>query len=143
MTCCLRMFSSQHKYNQTRLFSCLLSPPCQPCEPLSLLCVTDGPCLLASATVASRHSEANTLCAEALGALVSVAATVSHLLGLPASSSVIMPIYRPTPLVPDVFVLHFCYDEAQMSHITRIWLLNPPLWLKEKRTQNTWVFDVT
>lgn len=55
---------------------------------------------------------ADTLQAEALGASVSVAATASHLPGLPVSSSVIMTIYRPTPLVPDVFVLHFCYDEA-------------------------------
>lgn len=72
-----------------------------------------------------------------------MAATASHLLGLLVSSSVIMTIYRPTPLVPDVFVLHFCYDEAQMSYITSLWLLSPPLWSKEKSPQQTWVFDMT
>lgn len=89
--------------------------------------VTDKPFFLASAAVGSRHSAADTLYAEALGASVSVAATVSHLLGLPVSSSVIMTIYRPSALVPDVFVLHLCYDEAQMSYITCIWMLSPPL----------------
>lgn len=60
----------------------------------------------------SLASLADTLHVKALGATVSVAAAVSHLLGLPISSSVIMTIYRPTPLVPDVFVLHLCYDKA-------------------------------
>lgn len=103
----------------------------------SLFCVTDKLRILASASVGSRHcGTANTMHAEARGASVSVAATVSHLPGLLASSSVIMTIYRPSPLVPDVFVPRFCYDEAQMSCVTHIWLLIPLLWLKrgEKET---------
>ena len=63
----------------------------------------------------------------------SVAATVSHLLGLPASSTVIMTIYRPSPLAPDVYVMRLCYDEAEMSYITGSRLLSLPLWLKEKK----------
>lgn len=77
-----------------------------------MLCVTDKLCFLASAAVGSQVSVVDTLYVEALGASVSVAAAVSHLLGLLVSSSVIMTIYRPSPLVPDVFVLHLCYDEA-------------------------------
>lgn len=116
-----------------------LNSPC-------LFCVTDQLRILASASVGSRHcGTANTLHAEARDASVSVAATVSHLPGLLASSSVIMTIYRPSPLVPDIFVPHFCYDEAQMSRVTHIWLLIPLLWLKrgEKETWSTWMFDLT
>lgn len=102
-----------------------------------LFCVTDQLCILASASVGSRHGgTANTLHAEARGASVSVAATVSHLPGLLASSSVIMTIYRPSPLVPDVFVPHFCYDETQMSCVTHIWLLVPFVMVKERGKRN-------
>lgn len=136
MTCCLCCFC--HSTNTTRLtYSVVFWVS-------SLNHLNRSVCSVLLTSLASLHqpllgpdSVANSVYAEALGASVSVAATVSHLLGLPASSSVIMTIYRPSPLVPDVFVLHFCYDEAQMSYITRMWLLSTPLWFKEKGGKKT------
>ena len=92
------LFVSQHKHKQ--LFICLLRPVSKP------LCV----CSLLRTCVAFLHqpllgqSVVDTLHVAALGASVSVAATVSHLMGLPVSSSAIMTKYRPSPLVPDVSV---------------------------------------
>lgn len=123
------MFVFVSETQQTQLCVCVLrlvsSSVC--------VCVMDEPCLLASATVGSRQSVANTLHAEGLGASVSVAAIVSHLLGLPLSSSVIMSIYRLPPLVPDVFVPRSIYDQAEMSCIT---------YGQKKNACGTFVFNI-